>query len=692
MNVTDQRILLSGPLDYLTFSQAPVFLTINGAARRNFAGNIVDREGEELTVQLDEVTAGALQEVAPALGEAMLATSYRSMRLEVGVQIVAFDQEAGQLTLHLPSRGILVDNRGRQRAKFTPASEDMRAVLAVETLTGEARFESVALEDFSFNAVSLYLDRADGLALPNDPVLDLQIQRGDCVLLQATGRVMRINKRAHAGDDRETYFAAIQLDDPNKPPVLDIEPNKRHSDRVTLSDRQDAFVEFEHPFLGSTTTMRIIDLSNSGLSAIIENPKHALPAGLVIPDASLQLPLRSRLPVTLQVRAYHIVGGDNEQTYRVSMAFMDATPPLIKEVSGFVQQSVSEMLTDANSEDEERLWEFYFETSFIYEAKRRHMQPTAEAVRDTFSRLLSSNTPLLKKILYKEDGVIKGHVTAVKVFDHALLVQHLNALKAAGGSAAMSVIRGMTSFFFDQRANLQSSNRYVCAYYRPNNLYPSLVFGETANLIDDPAKCWTQDYQFCVVSDGAPKGQRDANVVCREGTDEDKERLETLLIESGALDLIRVEGLSRDIITDQVISEEFEQIGLYRYRRLLVAEDSRTGETAYAVCSFASPGLNFSELTNSVRFFYSGETDRAGVRQALADALSPLILEAYGDTPIHEPVLLTAEGQPVPAGFVGEKVYTLWVLDLMHVKKFRDATEHIFSHLKNYIRDKLKAS
>ncbi|HKJ74862.1 MAG TPA: hypothetical protein VKA19_12170, partial [Alphaproteobacteria bacterium] len=551
----------------------------------------------------------------------------------------------------------------------------------------------VALEDFSFNAVSLYLDRAAGLALPGDSVMSLSIQREDGVLLRATGRVMRINKRSHVNDDDDTYFVAVELDDPNRPPVLDIEPNKRRSDRVTLSERQDAFVEFEHPFLGVTATMRILDLSNSGLAAVIENPKHALPVGLILPNASLQLPLRSRIPVELQVRAYHVVGGDNEHTCRVSLAFVDATPALIKEVSGFVQQSASELLTDASDEDEDRLWEFYFETAFIYEAKRRHMQPTAEAVRDTFNRLLSSNTPMLKKILYKEDGVIKGHVTAVKVFDQALLVQHLNALKAAGGSAAMSVIRGMTSFFLDQRANLRSSNRYVCAYYRPNNLYPSLVFGETANLIDDPTQCWTQDYRFCVSAEGqleADIGSPD--IVVREGTEADKERLETLLIENGDLDLIRLEGLARERITDQAISEEFDKIGLYRYRRLLVAEHEKTGETAYAVCSFASPGLNFSELTNSVRFFFGPLGRRVRDAQALVDTLSPRLFEVYRETPILEPILLLSEGQPVPKGFVDEKIYTLWVLDLMHVKKFRDATEYIFSHLKNYIRDKLKVS
>lgn len=693
MTATDQRILLSGPLDYLTFTRAPVFLDISGPVKRNFGGNIVERTGDEIVMQLDERMADALRDVAPAPIEAMLAASYRSMRLEVGVQIANFDHGTGRVTLHMPTRGILVDNRGWQRAKFNADDQGMHAVLVVDTIGGETRFESVALEDFSFNAVSLYLDRSVGLALPGDSVMALTIQRDNGVLLESTGRITRIDKRSHAGGDDDTYFVAVELDDPNRPPTLDIEPNKRRSDRVTLSDRQDAFVEFEHPFLGTTTTMRILDLSNSGLAAVIENPKHALPVGLVLPGASLQLPLRSRMSVDLQVRAYHVVGGDNEHTCRASLIFVNATPALIKEVSAFVQQSASELLTDASDEDEDRLWEFYFETAFIYEAKRRHMQPTAEAVRDTFGRLLSSNTPLLKKILYKEDGVIKGHVTAVKVFDQTLLVQHLNALKAAGGSAAMSVIRGMTSFFLDQRANLSSSNRYVCAYYRPNNLYPSLVFGETANLIDDPAQCWTRDYRFCVTGEGQLEADiTSPDVTVREATDEDKERLETLLIEGGELDLIRVEGLARERITDQAVSEEFEKIGLYRYRRLLVAEHKTSGETAYAVCSFASPGLNFSELTNSVRFFYGPLGRRGRDSQALADALAPRILEIYRQTPILEPVLLLAEGQPLPRGFVSEKVYTLWVLDLMHVKKFRDATEYIFSHLKNYIRDKLKAS
>ena len=692
MNTTPHRIHLNGPLDYLIFTQAPVNLSVNGDPTLELIGRITEHGDEGIAVRLSDLDGFSETELMSAGVAGTLSASYRSMRLEVNVELTSVDWQVGVVVLSASGQGQLIDNRGWQRAKFVSGAAMPQATVTIDTITGERSFVAVELLEFSYQTVSLYLDRTNGLALPNDCVRAMTIHRGRSVLFEATGRVARIDKRRRAPGHQDSYFVVIELDDPNRRPAIDIEPNKRRSDRLMLVERKDAFIEFDHPFLDTTILAYIMDLSNSGLSILIDDPKHALPAGMVIGGASLQLPLRPRFEVGLRVRGHHTVGAPGEHSCKISMAFTDVSPHLVKEVSAFVQRSASEKLVDANSEDSQSLWEFYFETGFIYGKKRRQLQGYSDAVQSTLNRLLDSNTPLLKKILYKEEGAIKGHVTAVKAFDHTLMVQHLNALKAAEGSAAMSVIRGMTSFFLDQSVNSQANNLFVCAYYRPDNLYPSLVFGETARLIDNQTMCWTQDYEFCILTHdraaGTPAASRQG-IVCRESTSDDWEALETLLIEGRQVGLLRMEGLSREQLTRLAISPEFEKIGLYRYRKVFVAQDEVHGHTAYAVCNYASPGLNFSELTNSIKFFYDGADQT--VMKELADALVTRIVESYQATAMSEPVLLLAHGQPVPAGFTVEKTYTLWGLDLAHVKKFRDATEHIFRNLKSFVRQR-KAS
>ena len=110
------------------------------------------------------------------------------------------------------------------------------------------------------------------------------------------------------------------------------------------------------------------------------------------------------------------------------------------------------------------------------------------------------------------------------------------------------------------------------------------------------------------------------------------------------------------------------------------------GENNYgfAVCNFTSPGINFSELTNSVKFFYSSPGWKGN--QALADSLADRINEAYAVTQVKEPVLLLVGDQPVPAGYKKEKEYTLWAGNLLYAKEFRDSAEHIFANLRSFIR------
>jgi hypothetical protein len=101
---------------------------------------------------------------------------------------------------------------------------------------------------------------------------------------------------------------------------------------------------------------------------------------------------------------------------------------------------------------------------------------------------LSVDNPIVKKIILKEDQEIKGHVSAIRFFDHCWIIQHLNALKVSGGSAAQSMISGIVDFFYDARANANSETFYVMSFYRPDNIYPAIVFGESCRRINDPLK------------------------------------------------------------------------------------------------------------------------------------------------------------------------------------------------------------
>lgn len=608
------------------------------------------------------------------------------MQLRFDVEISYFDNVRKTLIVNVPKQGFLSDKRTETRNLFAENS-DLKAELKIDSLTHKFACQSTQLVNFSSTTISLLVDRAQGLALPDDIATNISIYYKDRLVFESGGIIQRIDMKYCDSGQSDEYLIVVKLEAKTAKTVIDFRTNNRRSDRTILINEQSAFIQFNHPFLDhALLTFRIADLSNSGLSIVMDENMQSLPKGLLVYDASIQLPFKPRLQTSFKVTSVQDIETEDDfgQQYvqRVGLQLLDLTPDTLKEITNFVQRDKSEYLIDASDDDYNQLWEFYFETGFIYGSKRKQIQNYAKEVFRTYRKLLTSNTSLLKKILYKQDGEIKGHVNAVKIFDHTLIVQHLSALKASGASAAQGVIRGMTSFLLDYQANKKVSNRYICSYYRPDNLYPSLVFGETAKLINNEAICWTRIYDFCLPSEQQVDVSEE--VISRDASVEDLKNLETLLIEQNEHALIRVESLTRESFLNLKVSKEYERIGLYRYRKVFVAHDSDTNATGYAVCTYSSPGINFSELTNSVKFFYSYEN--APENQKIADALGQAILASYRETAMPNGVLLLSHGQPIPAGFTREKSYMLWVMDINYMAKFREATENIFSDLKHYIR------
>ena len=679
-------ILLEGPIDYLVFSSSKITLQRVGSEIVSFAGEIIDHHEGQAKIRILSSSPGGKVNLF-CVGETLLLSApYKSMQLCFEAEIIDFNDNLKVLTANIANQGILNEKRTATRKRIGENST-LEADFKIDSLTHNITGRSTHLVDFTSSTVSLLVDRAQGLALPEDVVTSLCIQSNGQPVLNSDGVIERIDMNNHDYKQSDEYLMVINLGENITKTVVDFNTNNRRSDRTILINEKSAFIQFNHPLLDhALLTFRIADLSNSGLSIVMDEIMQPLPKGLLVNNASIQLPFKPRLLVSFTVVSVQDIETEDDfgQQYiqRVGLQLSDLTPDALKEITNFVQKDKSEYLIDACDDDYDKLWEFYFETGFIYGSKRKQLQNHAKEVMRTYRILLTSNTSLLKKVLYKQDGEIKGHVNAVKIFDHTLIMQHLNALKASGASAAQAVIRGMTSFLLDYQANKKVSYRYVCSYYRPNNLYPALVFGETANLIKDEKICWTRVYDFCLPSEQPLEISQD--VKCTEASPEDLKNLEMLLIQQNEQALMRVESLTRESFLTMKVSPEYQKIGLYRYRKVFVAHDPNTSARGYAICTYTSPGINFSELTNSVKFFYSCENSKENTK--LADALGQAILKSYQDTTMPNCVLLLSDDQPLPAGYSREKSYVMWVLDINYTSKFREATENIFSNLKHYIR------
>ena len=96
MNTTPHRIHLNGPLDYLIFTQAPVNLSVNGDPTLELIGRITEHGDEGIAVRLSDLDGFSETELMSAGVAGTLSASYRSMRLEVNVELTSVDWQVGR--------------------------------------------------------------------------------------------------------------------------------------------------------------------------------------------------------------------------------------------------------------------------------------------------------------------------------------------------------------------------------------------------------------------------------------------------------------------------------------------------------------------------------------------------------------------------------------------------------------------
>jgi len=389
-------------------------------------------------------------------------------------------------------------------------------------------------------------------------------------------------------------------------------------------------------------------------------------------NCSLQLPHRASREFIFEVAHVDFRSDGQTNQFKLGGEFIQAPVELIKDVSSYAQETQGGFIQDVTEGDFDLLWEFMFETNFIYQDKRKQIQNKSREILETYHRLLSTDNPIVKKIVFKEGSEIKGHVSAVRFYDNAWIIQHLNALKANGGSAAREVITAIVNFFFDAKAMNKSETYYVMSFYRPDNIYPAIIFGETSRRINDPQKSIAFDLSFGTYEPKEDRFFPEINVLIDDP--ETHFALADHLVEKDMAPFMRAIGIGSS--TELKIADSFQSLGLLRERHLLDASESDC--RVFALAELSSPGLNLSELTNSVFLFTEGQNEELIAK--LSDAVLDKAYNLYYRPRGISPVVLQRPDSVRSAMVLWSKVYTCWLTSAKAVVDFE-------KHSKTVIQD-----
>jgi hypothetical protein len=667
-------------LEYLSFSGAPIYLATQKNAqelvRLPQSGIMIDVQKDECILELAEPRSGlaAGMNIEASFGYKRKRGVFRS---SIGLV------EGKTITLKIPEEIKLTNLRRNPRVSIDRSlhQKHFQVEMKAHSSIGPIIVRKLELHDFSQLGMSIFVDRAEGLLLPGDVIQSLEVLLDGQRILLTSGIVSRVDMNRRSSTLPNSYELVLLFEQDEKserPTHGDI---KRAAKRTPILDTKPCFFTAEHPFFpGRPIEGQVFEISTSGLSCLMDRTPFPIIPGMRFPKARLQLPHKSEKELQFEVVHVNFKSDGEVNQFKLGGEFVTANIELLKDVTSFTQELINSKVSDLKEEDLDLLWEFLFETNFIYQNKRRQIQNNSRDILETYRKLLSHDNSIVKKVVFKEESAIKGHVSAIRFFDSAWIIQHLNALKAEGTSAALSVVQGIVDFFYDRDSNYKASTHFVMSFYRPDNLYPSILFGETARRINDKQKCITLDFSFGIFTEPAEVTKsQDAEVSI--DSHQDAEQLANLLIDQGHHMLLRALGMHKANPLDLEVSKDFSQIDLYRKRHLTRASKDEVAVFALIECS--SPGLNLSELTNSIFIFTNHP--QTSLARGLAEKAIQIAAEQFFISRGINPVVMEPAGQTLAKNVNWSKIYTCWITSAAAVPDFEAKSSEVIQDFKKIV-------
>ena len=463
--------------------------------------------------------------------------------------------------------------------------------------------------------------------------------------------------------------------EPTKRQVRRFIPRKFRSSRQRLSPSLDAV--FTHPLFPKTINLKVIDISGSGFSVEEEDHLAVLLPGLIIPDLALSFSDGSSAHCVAQVvysKAQRM--GATGSILRCGITILDMAIDDHIKLLALLHQANDAHAYLCNKVDMDALWDFFFETGFIYPQKYEFIRNNKDKIKDTYEKLYHLSPSIASHFLYQENGRILAHMAMIRFYENAWMIHHHAAVRSSNNRGGLMVLNQVSRFINDSHRLYSMKMDYVFCYYRPDNKFPNHVFGGTARNIRNPQICSVDDFAYFhyILDTTEEHAELNGNWQLVPAVGEDLLDLQTFYENASGGLMLRGLHLHPDQMDCSALVAEYQDLGLKRDRHIF-ALNHRDKLCAIVVVNAADMGLNMSDLTNSVQFFVTHGTHLTHevIQNTIAHISSYLELSEI-------PVLFYPRKAAIQAGVEFEKTYCLWVYDT------HQNLDHYFRFLKRLLK------
>lgn len=433
-------------------------------------------------------------------------------------------------------------------------------------------------------------------------------------------------------------------------------------------------VTFIHPFTRRICSLKVIDIAGLGFSVEEDKDNAVLLPGMIIPEVELSFANSFKVACKVQV-VYRTVsnGPENGNRLKCGMVIMDIGTGDHGKLLSLLYQAKDSHSYLGSKVDLDDLWEFFFETGFIYPKKYEFLRENREKIKDTYRKLYTLNPEILRHFIYQDKGRIMGHMAMIRFYEKSWLIQH-HAADSRSTRAGLRVLYQVGRFINDSHGLYSTKMHFVFCYYRPENRFPSRVFGGAARSIEDPRGCSLDTFSYFHIRKQTVQETALSQPwrLMKTGPQDLFELKHFYESDSGGLMLnaLEIDPDSGDI---SELSAAYKKLGLKRERYFFSLKHEESLKAVFMV-DISDIGLNLSEATNSIKVII---VDSDGLTKDVLYSAFSGPFEKFESSDI--PILLYPATYADKAEISCEKSYNLWILNMQY-------TDQYFNYIQWYFK------
>jgi len=421
-------------------------------------------------------------------------------------------------------------------------------------------------------------------------------------------------------------------------------------------------IRFTHPITGKRHDFKVIDLSGSGFSVEETENTCVLLPGIILSD--VELIFASSFKINFKAQVVYRKNSElleSGEVFKCGLALLDITTDDHLNLQSLLLQLKNKDAYLCNELDVDSLWNFLFETGFIYPDKYSYIHKDSDNIKNTYEKIYIENPSIARHFTYRNKGLIAGHLSMIRFYENTWLIHHHAGRKSTAFNAGLVVLNQIGHFSNNSHSLYSNHMNYLICYFRPENKFPNRVFGGAARTINDEKKCDIESFAYFHFNNkkDAMKNKNGIswNWSLNPSNPEDIEELDAFYSHNRGGLMLKALNIEYNKINLNGLSAEYRKAGLKRERHFFSLKRDNI-LIAVIMANVSNKGLNLSDLTNGIKVIIldSDNLPEHVLKTTLYLISARLNAENF-------PVLVSPVNYMINNSVPFEKTYNLWMLD-----------------------------